>query len=76
MIKQLNHEDRIQKPESLAHPYECRHEVVQRLAYEYWEKRGHPIGSPEVDWFAAENDVRSYLWQAGIQLGPNESLYC
>lgn len=30
------------------------HELTERLAYEYWERRGRPIGSPEVDWFAAE----------------------
>ena len=35
------------------------HEVIKELAYEYWEERGRPIGSPEVDWYKAEQRVRS-----------------
>ena len=31
---------------------------VANLAYELWEGRGHPIGSPEVDWFEAERRLR------------------
>jgi hypothetical protein len=30
---------------------------VQALAYRLWTKRGCPIGSPEVDWFEAEEQV-------------------
>jgi len=30
------------------------HELTEKLAYEYWERRGRPVGSPEVDWLAAE----------------------
>ncbi len=33
------------------------HEEVARLAYDYWEARGRPLGSPEEDWFRAEQDV-------------------
>jgi hypothetical protein len=29
------------------------HSTAQ-LAYDLWERRGRPLGSPEVDWFAAE----------------------
>ena len=29
-------------------------ELTKKLAYEYWQRRGCPVGSPEVDWFAAE----------------------
>ena len=35
------------------------HEVIKELAYEYWEERGRPIGSPEVDWYKAEQRMRS-----------------
>jgi hypothetical protein len=28
--------------------------LISQLAYQLWEKRGHPFGSPEVDWYAAE----------------------
>ena len=27
------------------------------LAYQYWQERGCPIGSPEVDWFRAEQEI-------------------
>jgi hypothetical protein len=54
---------------------EDRHELVQKLAYQYWENRGRPLGSPEIDWLAAEKAVRSYLLASGIELGPDEGLY-
>jgi hypothetical protein len=31
------------------------HEQIARLAYELWERRGRPLGSPEIDWYAAES---------------------
>jgi hypothetical protein len=34
------------------------HEAIERLAYWYWEQRGCPIGSPEEDWYRAENELR------------------
>ena len=34
------------------------HEEIARLAYYHWEARGCPIGSPEEDWYRAENDLR------------------
>jgi hypothetical protein len=40
---------------------EDRHEFVAKLAYKLWEKRGRPLGSPEVDWFAAEQAVYAAL---------------
>lgn len=51
---------------------EDRHEFVAKLAYQLWEKRGRPIGSPEVDWFAAEQAVYSSLQASGlIDPSPN-----
>jgi hypothetical protein len=35
------------------------HELTARLAYRLWEERGRPLGSPEVDWFAAEKALAS-----------------
>ena len=35
------------------------HDVIKELAYEYWEERGRPIGSPEVDWYKAEQTMSS-----------------
>jgi Protein of unknown function (DUF2934) len=31
--------------------------AVQRLAHAYWEARGRPCGSPEKDWFRAEQKI-------------------
>lgn len=53
---------------------EDRHELVAKLAYQLWEKRGHPIGSPEVDWFAAEQAVYSSLLASGLIVpSPNDA---
>ena len=32
-------------------------EQVARLAYQLWEQRGCPEGSPEEDWFRAEQEL-------------------
>jgi len=45
---------------------EDRHELVAKLAYQLWEQRGRPFGSPEVDWFAAERAVYSALVASGL----------
>ena len=76
MTEQPRNEDRVQRPKPLTDFYgEDRHELVQKLAYQYWKKRGSPLGSPEIDWFAAEKAVRTYLLASGIELGPDEDLY-
>ncbi len=31
---------------------------ISALAYELWIQRGCPLGSPEVDWFRAREDLR------------------
>lgn len=33
-------------------------DTVATRAYELWMQRGCPIGSPEVDWFEAEAEIR------------------
>jgi hypothetical protein len=33
------------------------HEVIELRAYQSWEARGRPFGSPEVDWFKAEQEL-------------------
>jgi hypothetical protein len=35
----------------------------RQLAYMLWEKRGQPIGTPEVDWYRAEQILRSWRWE-------------
>ncbi len=55
ITEQPRSEDRVPSPKSPTDFYsEDRHELVQELAYRHWEKRGSPLGSPEIDWFAAE----------------------
>ena len=34
------------------------HRLIARLAYRYWQERGCPEGSPELDWFRAEREIR------------------
>jgi hypothetical protein len=31
-----------------------QHEQIQKLAYQLWEARGRPLGSPDDDWLRAE----------------------
>jgi len=55
---------------------EDRHEFVAKLAYELWERRGRPFGSPEVDWFAAEQTVYASLASSGLVVassGPRQN---
>jgi hypothetical protein len=32
--------------------------AIEARAYDLWVQRGCPIGSPEVDWFQAEEEIR------------------
>jgi hypothetical protein len=34
------------------------HEEIALRAYQLWEARGCPIGSPEEDWLRAEEEIR------------------
>ena len=46
--------------------YESRREFVEELAYKFWAQRGRPLGSPDVDWFAAEQAVYASLVASGM----------
>ena len=55
------------------------HELTEKLAYEHWERRGRPLGSPEVDWAAAEKTLapsfkysENELPLYSLQFEPNE----
>jgi hypothetical protein len=61
----------VAEPKQLVEPIpdflgEGRHEFVAKLAYQYWEARGRPFGSPEVDWFAAERTLYESLVASGL----------
>jgi hypothetical protein len=36
------------------------HDEIAALAYEHWQARGCPHGSPQEDWFHAAQDLRSH----------------
>ncbi len=46
---------------------------VEKLAYRFWEERGHPFGSPEEDWFRAERELRREFYELPERL-PFSSL--
>ena len=35
------------------------HDEIAALAYGFWLERGTPIGSPEEDWFRAEEELKN-----------------
>jgi DUF2934 family protein len=45
------------------------HQDVAKLAYLFWEERGRPLGSPEIDWSRAERE----LWARGEGAYPVSS---
>ncbi len=51
--------------------YESRHEFVERLAHKLWEERGRPVGSADVDWFAAQQAVYASLVASGVITQPS-----
>jgi len=36
------------------------HQEIEHLAYWLWQQRGKPIGSPDEDWFLAEQLLRRH----------------
>jgi hypothetical protein len=51
-------------------PYDCMTDrEVARLAFHYWEQRGRPCGSPEVDWYQAVEDVKRQQVRYSLGLG-------
>jgi len=57
-----------------------RHEEIAKLAYELWERRGRPVGSPDIDWYAAEGALG--LWDSqrrfslvSVRMEPEEGPY-
>ena len=50
-----------------------RHDEIAKLAYELWERRGRPLGSPEIDWYAVEStlgvrDLQGQFSLPGVRL--------
>jgi len=36
------------------------HNRIEYWAYRSWQNRGSPVGSPDHDWFAAEQELRRW----------------
>ena len=46
----------------------AKHQNIEHWAYQNWQWRGSPIGSPEVDWFLAEKEyIERGLRMARVQ---------
>jgi Protein of unknown function (DUF2934) len=45
-------------------------EAMAKLAYELWERRGCPLGSPEVDWLAAEQALQASQSNSNVAEKP------
>jgi DUF2934 family protein len=57
-----------------------RHDEIARLAYEFWERRSRPLGSPEIDWYAAESALgvmhsQEQFSLLSVRLEPEEGPY-
>ena len=48
----------------------AEHQNIEHWAYQNWQWRGSPIGSPEVDWFLAEKEYRERITD-----GPRTMLF-
>jgi len=48
---------------------------VTARAYELWQERGCPIGSPEVDWFQAEQELGEPSDEKVASNSVNEALF-
>lgn len=35
----------------------AQHDEIERWAYQLWEERGRPFGSPDIDWFRAQEEL-------------------
>ena len=52
---------------------ELEHQRIAQLAYDLWQKRGCPIGSPDEDWFRVENELRPATGEC-LPRGPDRTV--
>jgi hypothetical protein len=58
-------EDAVKADLAFAAPLDC--EITRGIAYDLWEERERPLGTPEVDWFAAEQLHRELRFEAVVR---------
>jgi hypothetical protein len=51
-------------------PSESRQQMIARRAYELWEQRGRPFGSPEVDWQRAIGELQDRIAEEDFAAPP------
>src|ERR1019366_8572779 len=49
------------------------HEETARVAYQDWQQRGSPIGTPEEDWFLAEEEAKQHMNENPTKVTPESS---
>jgi|GEM_PF-503941 uncharacterized protein YjbJ (UPF0337 family) len=54
-------EQNVGKTEIKTGQIDPEHEEIACLAYQDWQQRGCPIGTPEEDWFRAEEEIKQHL---------------
>ena len=52
------HESRLEAAPAQYDPMEDK--AIAQRAFEYWNERGRPFGSPEEDWYRAEREIKSH----------------
>lgn len=52
---------------SQASQFKIPQDKIAMRAYEKWLKRGRPVGSPEIDWYAAEAELRAEMTKGQLQ---------
>ena len=58
-LRKSKDEAAVADPPAMGADVEAVREQVQALAYHLWLERGCPIGSPEVDWLRAEEEIHN-----------------
>jgi uncharacterized protein YjbJ (UPF0337 family) len=54
-------EQNIPKVDAKTGQIDSEYEEIACLAYQNWQQRGCPIGTPEEDWFRAEEEIKQHL---------------
>jgi hypothetical protein len=70
----LTSEVNIPIPDTMAFSPLLEYEQINRLAHQLWQERGRPEGSPDVDWYEAERQLRLNVKDLDLGLHEPENL--
>jgi hypothetical protein len=74
MTEQPKNEDWVQRPTPLTDFYgEDRHELVQKLAYQHWEKRGRPLVRLKLIGLRPKGPCARTCWLQELNSGQTET---